>query len=69
MSTENELPKQSQDKNEENTNQNQYKILKEFLENLFVPFPELKNSLHQGCIHLLNSDFRNRRSRTGSKSL
>ena len=57
MSTEHELPKQSPEKNEETTNQNQYKVLKEFLENLFVPFPELKNTLHQGCIHLLNSDF------------
>lgn len=54
MSTENELPKKCQ---EETTTENQYKVLKEFLESLFVPFPELKNNLHQGCIHLLNSDF------------
>jgi len=57
MSTEHELPKQNPTKNEEDTNKNQYKVLTEFLENLFIPFPELKNNLHQGCIHLLNSDF------------
>ena len=36
-------------------NQKTCNILKEFLENLFVPFPEVKENLHQGLIDILEN--------------
>jgi hypothetical protein len=46
-------------KNEKNKTQEFYKICKDFIVDILTSFPEFKNTLHNGFIHLLQANYEN----------